>query len=174
METMSKNTSSLASLCTRYIRLQDSIKQDYFFDESIALQDIMETISSNIGGEVFFVNANGKIIVANSNAVYATEGKFIDYEVVKKTILNDKYYDETDLGGVFKQNHYIYGQPVYIGNQLVCIAFTTADTSEYYQFTYAQYISCFCTYNLCSCNYRHWYLYLLYGQAPASDCLCRT
>lgn len=53
METMSKNTSSLASLCTRYIRLQDSIKQDYFFDESIALQDIMETISSNIGGEVF-------------------------------------------------------------------------------------------------------------------------
>ena len=96
METMSKNTSSLASLCTRYIRLQDSIKQDYFFDESIALQDIMETISSNIGGEVFFVNANGKIIVANSNAVYATEGKFIDYEVVKKTILNDKYYDETD------------------------------------------------------------------------------
>lgn len=30
METMSKNTSSLASLCTRYIRLQDSIKQDYF------------------------------------------------------------------------------------------------------------------------------------------------
>lgn len=84
METMSKNTSSLASLCTRYIRLQDSIKQDYFFDESIALQDIMETISSNIGGEVFFVNANGKIIVANSNAVYATEGKFIDYEVVKK------------------------------------------------------------------------------------------
>ncbi len=135
METMSKNTSSLASLCTRYIRLQDSIKQDYFFDESIALQDIMETISSNIGGEVFFVNANGKIIVANSNAVYATEGKFIDYEVVKKTILNNKYYDETDLGGVFKQNHYIYGQPVYIGNQLVCIAFTTADTSEYYQFT---------------------------------------
>ena len=46
METMSKNTSSLASLCTRYIRLQDSIKQDYFFDESIALQDIMETIQA--------------------------------------------------------------------------------------------------------------------------------
>ena len=98
METMSKNTSSLASLCTRYIRLQDSIKQDYFFDESIALQDIMETISSNIGGEVFFVNANGKIIVANSNAVYATEGKFIDYEVVKGT-LNLFLTDPIEKGG---------------------------------------------------------------------------
>lgn len=80
---MSKNTSSLASLCTRYIRLQDSIKQDYFFDESIALQDIMETISSNIGGEVFFVNANGKIIVANSNAVYATEVNSLTMKLLK-------------------------------------------------------------------------------------------
>lgn len=134
MEIMRNNTASLATLSTRYIRLKDSIKQDYFFEESVALQDILETVSSNIGGEVFFVNSNGKIIVTNSNAQYATQGKFIDYEIIKETIINNQYYNETDLGGVFKQTHYVYGLPVYINSQLVCIAFTTADTSEYYQF----------------------------------------
>lgn len=135
METMNKNTSSLASLCTRYIGLKDTTTQEYLFRDTVALQDVMETVSSNIGGEVFVVNANGKIIVANSNAQYATRGKFIDYEIVKNTIENNRYYDETDLDGIFKQTHYIYGMPVYINGQLVCIAFTTADTSEYIQFT---------------------------------------
>lgn len=135
METMSKNTTSLSALCTKYIKLTGTDRQEYFFDDIISLQDVLETVSSNIGGEVFIVNGNGKISVSNRNAMYATEGKFIDYEIVKKTISNNQYYNETDLGGVFQKANYVYGVPVYINEQLVCIVFTTADTSEYYQFT---------------------------------------
>lgn len=135
METMSKNTVSISSLCARYIKLTGTDRQEYFFEDVIALQDVLETVSSNIGGEVFIVNSNGKISASNRNAVYATEGKFIDYEAVKETVSNDRYYSETDLGGIFNKPYYVYGVPVYINNQFVCIAFTTSDTSEYYQFT---------------------------------------
>lgn len=135
METMSKNTVSLSSLCTRYIRLTSTNQQEYFFENLTVLQDVLETVSSNIGGEVFIVNSNGKIIASNRNSVYATEGKFVDYEIIKQTITDKQYYGETDLDGIFEKQYYVYGMPVYINGKLVCLAFTTADTSEYYQFT---------------------------------------
>lgn len=131
---MNKNTVSLASLCTSYIGITDVNRQEYFFGDLVALRDVLETVSSNIGGDAFIVNANGKISASNKNAVYATEGKFIDYEIIKKTIENNQYYSETDLDGIFKKPYYVYGKPVYINGTLVCLAFTTADTDEYHYF----------------------------------------
>ncbi len=135
METMNKNTVSLATLCTNYIGVTDRNRQEYFFGDLVALRDVLETVSSNIGGDAFIVNANGKISASNKNARYATEGKFIDYDIIRETIENNRYYSETDLNGIFEKPYYVYGMPVYINNTLVCLAFTTADTAEYNYFT---------------------------------------
>lgn len=103
-----------------------------------AVKIFMDTLSSNMKIDILVTDTKGNIII---NSVY-NKDSFLDGTVpddIIQKVFDENYSDINNLGGIYKSNQYIIGEPVYSTyggvKTVIGMVFTVMDPSSLLTFT---------------------------------------